>query len=425
MASLLGTVAAPLRKHARRHSATFQSLIYGDVAAVKRFAVARRNSNTVDCPSPARSTVGGLNLCSYRLRPFVFEWLCRPSAIDETLTNGHFVPLQWGKSFVTAVFVSGAVSGRFAVRKGQTILASAGAAALATALTMYPTPTNAPVPLAQQRFSRQEPATFAQRFFTPINAPSAPFAADAQIERAKAELAQAMQAQTQQPDVSDDATVVAQSPKVPLPRTRPLASKLMASLGPYVADQRQASPDALSDVSAALRKVFAMLQPSGVMLASASRDGGITNDGRDGSSGLVTSDKQTAVYDISARTVYMPDGTRLEAHSGFRDLLDDPRHVDVKARGATPPQVYELKLREKLFHGVQALRMTPVGEGDLYGRNGLLAHSYMLGPKGDSNGCVSFKDYDAFLKAFQSGSIKRLVVVKTISNEAIADAGKV
>ena len=29
-------------------------------------------------------------------------------------------------------------------------------------------------------------------------------------------------------------------------------------------------------------------------------------------------DRYTAVYDISARTVYLPDGTRLEAHSGYR-----------------------------------------------------------------------------------------------------------
>lgn len=168
-----------------------------------------------------------------------------------------------------------------------------------------------------------------------------------------------------------------------------------------------------------------MLQPAGVMLASASPDGGFTTDGRDLSPGVTTPDKQSAVYDISARTVYMPDGNRLEAHSGVRELLDDPRHVHVKNRGATPPQVYDLTLREKPFHGVQALRMTPVGEGDLYGRDGLLAHSYMLGPNGDSNGCVSFKNYDAFLKAFQRGGVKRLVVVKTISNEAIADAGKV
>ena len=38
-------------------------------------------------------------------------------------------------------------------------------------------------------------------------------------------------------------------------------------------------------------------------------------------------------------------------------------------------------------------------------------HTYMLGPDGDSNGCVSFRDYDAFLRAFRSGLINKLVVV--------------
>jgi hypothetical protein len=123
-------------------------------------------------------------------------------------------------------------------------------------------------------------------------------------------------------------------------------------------------------------------------------------------------DQRTAVYDISARTVYLPDGTRLEAHSGLGDYLDDPRHVDVRMRGATPPHVYELQPREELFHGVAALRLVPVGgDGSIYGRAGLLAHTYMLGPNGDSNGCVSFKDYDAFLKAFQEGKVTRLAVV--------------
>ena len=80
-------------------------------------------------------------------------------------------------------------------------------------------------------------------------------------------------------------------------------------------------------------------------------------------------------------------------------------------RGPTPPGVYELTLRESLFHGVQALRLTPVGDDDVFGRSGLLAHPYMLGPNGDSNGCVSFKNYDTFLRAYQGGQIKRLAVV--------------
>ena len=38
-------------------------------------------------------------------------------------------------------------------------------------------------------------------------------------------------------------------------------------------------------------------------------------------------DRQTAVYDISAHTVYLPDGTRLEAHSGLGSKIDDPRSL--------------------------------------------------------------------------------------------------
>ena len=83
--------------------------------------------------------------------------------------------------------------------------------------------------------------------------------------------------------------------------------------------------------------------------------------------------------------------------------------------GATPPHVYELAPREALFHGVPALRLKPVGGEDaIFGRSGLLAHTYMLGPNGDSNGCVSFKDYDAFLNAYSNGGIKRLAVVARV-----------
>ena len=60
--------------------------------------------------------------------------------------------------------------------------------------------------------------------------------------------------------------------------------------------------------------------------------------------------------------------------------------------------------------------MKPVGEGELFGRTGLLAHSYMMGPKGDLNGCVSFKDYDAFLKAYKNGDVRRLVVVPSLAS---------
>lgn len=87
-------------------------------------------------------------------------------------------------------------------------------------------------------------------------------------------------------------------------------------------------------------------------------------------------DRRTAVYDISARTVYLPNG---EAHSGLGDKRDDPQYVHVRMREQTPPNVYDLTLREKLFHGMRAIRLNPVVDSKMFGRDGILAHSCMLG----------------------------------------------
>jgi hypothetical protein len=135
-----------------------------------------------------------------------------------------------------------------------------------------------------------------------------------------------------------------------------------------------------------------------------------------GSSLSPDTDSKTAIYDITARTVYMPDGRRLEAHSGLGDRMDDPRHIKVRREGPTPPGTYNLSMRESLFHGVRAIRLTPVDESKMFGRDGILAHTYMLGPSGQSNGCVSFSDYPAFLQAFQRGEVTRIVVVERLTS---------
>jgi hypothetical protein len=126
-------------------------------------------------------------------------------------------------------------------------------------------------------------------------------------------------------------------------------------------------------------------------------------------------DGRTAVYDIAGHTVYLPDGQKLEAHSGIGPRRDDPRFVKERNRGPTPPNIYELSLRERPFHGVRALRLTPVGDGKMYGRDGILAHTYMLGSKGQSNGCMVMRDYPAFLNAYLSGKIERVIVVDHLS----------
>ena len=129
---------------------------------------------------------------------------------------------------------------------------------------------------------------------------------------------------------------------------------------------------------------------------------------------------RTAVYDITARAVYLPNGQKLEAHSGLGDMMDDPRYINKRMRGATPPNIYQLTLRQPLFHGVQAIRLNPIDEGKMFGRDGILAHTYMLGPNGQSNGCVSFRDYPKFLRAFLKGEIDRIVVVSRDGTERFA-----
>ena len=156
--------------------------------------------------------------------------------------------------------------------------------------------------------------------------------------------------------------------------------------------------------------------PIGASVASpASANSGVRARARQASlSPPADGQNRTAIYDISAQVVYLPNGRRLEAHSGLGSYMDDPRYVHIRRKGATPPNTYRLVLRENLFHGVQAIRLVPVSGSIMFGRDGILAHHYLLGPNGQSNGCVSFADYPAFLSAYLNGEIDRLVVVERL-----------
>jgi hypothetical protein len=221
----------------------------------------------------------------------------------------------------------------------------------------------------------------------------------------------------------------------PVPPSRPAEAKPAKPSGASIHDMAQRAKAAVMSVASAekpppekekpltiFERLFGRSQPSGSQtpsaLAYASADFGSTssigpvnqNIASVGTGALY--DKQTAVYDISAHMVYLPDGSKLEAHSGLGSSLDDPRSASIRMRGVTPPHLYDLKPREALFHGVAALRLNPVGgEETIYGRAGLLAHTFMLGPNGDSNGCVSFRDYNAFLDAYRNKGVRRLAVV--------------
>jgi hypothetical protein len=211
---------------------------------------------------------------------------------------------------------------------------------------------------------------------------------------------------------------------IPAEAPRPTESRPAKTPASSVRDMAQRAKAAVMSIASnEKRTIFEKLwgkQPSpGSLLSYASADASITaslgQNQNPALGGSAPYDRSTAVYDISAHAVYLPDGTTLEAHSGLGSKLDDPRYANVRMQGVTPPHIYELTPREALFHGVPALRLNPVGGEDaIFGRTGLLAHTYMLGPNGDSNGCVSFKDYNAFLNAYRNQGIKRLAVVTRV-----------
>jgi Protein of unknown function (DUF2778) len=211
------------------------------------------------------------------------------------------------------------------------------------------------------------------------------------------------------------------------PAPAPHVAETNAAKGPVAAvrDMAQRAKAAVMSIASAekptiVEKLWGKTPSQGSLMSYASADASFTGSiapaqQNPALGGSTPYDRSTAVYDISAHMVYLPDGSKLEAHSGLGSKLDDPRSASIRMHGVTPPHIYDLTPREALFHGVPALRLNPIGgEDKIFGRSGLLAHTYMLGPNGDSNGCVSFRDYNAFLNAYRNQGIKRLAVVARV-----------
>jgi hypothetical protein len=236
-------------------------------------------------------------------------------------------------------------------------------------------------------------------------------------------------AETTKPKIATPATKLALNVPAAAPKeaeAKAVEDKTAKGSGSPIRDMAQRAKAAVMSIASSekqgmVEKLWGKQPASGGLLAYASADASVTGSIIDTRSqnpmmgGAPPYDRQTAVYDIAAKTVYLPDGTRLEAHSGLGSKMDDVRYSHVRMQGVTPPHIYELKPRETLFHGVPALRLTPLGgEEKIHGRDGLLAHSYMLGPSGQSNGCVSFADYYAFLDAYKNKGIRRLAVLAKV-----------
>ena len=256
---------------------------------------------------------------------------------------------------------------------------------------------------------------FTDRFITRSDDTTGSLPSAARFEVASADLAMKIdEPQSETPLPPKPAEVAS----IPLPPERPPGFR--AKLKDSLTRKEIALANKAATLTANARSVFDRLfkHERGPALAYAGSDGGILTGNSTDKSEISLKppfNRDTAVYDITAKKVYLPDGTELEAHSGLGDKMDNPAYVHVRMRGATPPHVYDLKLRESLFHGVEAIRLNPIGgEEAIHGRDGLLAHTYMLGPNGQSNGCVSFKDYNRFLRAYKNNEIKRLAVISSL-----------
>jgi hypothetical protein len=195
------------------------------------------------------------------------------------------------------------------------------------------------------------------------------------------------------------------APTLVVPAPPPSLSAATASADIPVPAPRLARPTVAAATEAAVASIEPPLQAA---LPPAVRVGPLAGP-------VLSPTERVAIYDISAATVYMPNGERLEAHSGLGPMVDNPRYADRRNIGPTPPNTYDLVRLEGRFHGVEALRMVPLDGSRTFGRDGFLTHTYMLrGHPAQSNGCVVFKDYDRFLAAFKRGNVRRLVVVASL-----------
>jgi hypothetical protein len=318
-----------------------------------------------------------------------------------TATADTFLPCRRIGRSETALFVAGAL-----------------ACAFGAAVWLSDTPSSARETSAD-RLSFEDrfvpPAAFESRrthaTLQPLDS-SALSVLEAKLRDARGQLAQKLASAGWRSSL-DGESAPAATTDVPLPRARPTEANLQLAVDNTSAPPAPRTDGPRTDDRSMMQKLSDLL-PGKLTLASLTPSSGLFRRGPD--LAALGYDNQTAVYDISARAVYLPSGLTLEAHSGLGRLRDDPDHVDQRMVGATPPATYELKPREKLFHGVRALRMLPVDGTSTLGRAGLLTHSYMLGPDGDSNGCVSIRDYERFLRAYDDGEIARLVVVPSLSS---------
>ena len=197
---------------------------------------------------------------------------------------------------------------------------------------------------------------------------------------------QLREGQTDQPE----RTTTSAEGAIPLPRSRPVEANLQARNDP---------PPVQADNRTLFQKLADLVPPAKFTLASLTPGDGLFGSEKDLARSATTISPPSTTSRRArfiCRTVrssrriqaWGPDGRsgHVEQAKGRRDAAE---HLRSEAAGEAVPR------RCGAAHDA--------GRRERHARpTGLLVHSYMLGPNGDSNGCVSIKEYDKFLAAYRT-----------------------
>ncbi len=195
--------------------------------------------------------------------------------------------------------------------------------------------------------------------------------------------------------------------QIPLPEAKPALATVVIEKPVVVEEEKRVARNKREKAKDKDKEEVAYAKPDRSLFGNLFKGGSGSSNG----TGWLGKGTRVAIYDVSNATVYMPDGTKLRAHSGIGKMRDNPRYEHVKMNGPTPAGIYRLKMRERRFHGVEAIRMTSIDGRDPKNRTGLLTHTNLLRNQKGSHGCVAFQNYEPFLNAFKRGHITMMIVV--------------
>lgn len=96
-------------------------------------------------------------------------------------------------------------------------------------------------------------------------------------------------------------------------------------------------------------------------------------------------------YQIASGWLISPVGMKMaQGYSGSVGAVNDPSKVSIPNVGPIPPNLYEMgEPIDSATHGPFAIPLTPIGDGEMYGRSGFMMHGDSIErPGAASEGCI-------------------------------------